>query len=63
MGKLHENINKSKKGIMIAWSSNQDSDDRRSAPTLIKPDQQVKLTIFSQLRALHAKNAIFSKKN
>ena len=48
-----------KRGFSLPWSPHQDYNDQKRVPTLIKPAQQVKLTVFSKKRS-YAKNVIFS---
>jgi len=41
-----------KRGFSLPWSPHQDYDDQKRVPTLIKPAQQVKPTVFSQVKVL-----------
>jgi len=57
--KFSKNVEKQKRGFSLPWSPLQDYNDQKRVPTLIKPAQQVKLTVFSKKRS-YAKNVIFS---
>jgi len=54
--KLSEKRSKTNKGgFSLPWSPHQDHDDQKRVPTLIQPAQQVRLTAFSQVKALREK--------